>query len=428
MKQKVQVHWFRNDLRLHDNRAFEHLDPSIPFLPVFILDPNIFEKRKLGFSLMGSHRMRFLIESLQDLKKGFQDLGSDLWIWEGTHADGFQRLEEQFEVVSISVQQEYSLYEQREEEVAARLFPGKLQRLDGGSLFHPHDIPFNIQDIPYVFTEFRKACEKQGTLREPLAVPEALPPFPTTLAPDFFPELATYFPSAPAISPQTAIPFHGGETAALSRLDAYLFQTKGLSKYKETRNGLIGKEYSSKFSIWLANGSISPRKIYAEIKRFEKEIVKNSSTYWLFFELMWRDFFHFTAMRYGHQFFHLSGILERTVTYRNDEKAYRNWCEGKTGQPFVDANMRELKETGFMSNRGRQNVASYLTKDLDVDWRWGAYWFQHQLIDFDVYSNWGNWMYVAGVGNDPRQDRYFNVKKQADRYDPAGKYQQMWLK
>jgi deoxyribodipyrimidine photo-lyase len=255
----------------------------------------------------------------------------------------------------------------------------------------------------------------------------SLPSLPEGLDPDFLPLSENYVEQMPPVSSRSAIPFQGGEQAGLERLNSYLFQTQNLSQYKETRNGLVGKDYSSKLSLWLANGAISPRKIYAEIKRYEKEIKKNSSTYWLFFELVWRDFFRFTAMRYGRKFFYPHGISDVSVKYENSLKAFEKWCKGETGEAFVDANMKELHETGFMSNRGRQNVASYLTNDLKIDWRWGAYWFQYQLIDFDVCSNWGNWMYVAGVGNDPRVDRYFNIKKQADRYDSDGAYRKLWL-
>lgn len=103
------------------------------------------------------------------------------------------------------------------------------------------------------------------------------------------------------------------------------------------------------------------------------------------------------------------------------------WAEGQTGIPFVDANMRELNQTGFMSNRGRQNVASFLVNDLGIDWRWGASYFESMLIDYDACSNWGNWMYVAGVGNDPRENRYFNILKQAQNYDKKGEYIRHWI-
>ena len=107
--------------------------------------------------------------------------------------------------------------------------------------------------------------------------------------------------------------------------------------------------------------------------------------------------------------------------------ALNKWINGQTGVPFIDANMMELKLTGFMSNRGRQNVASYLCNDLKVDWRYGAAYFEQQLVDYDVCNNWGNWAYLAGVGNDPRANRYFNIAKQAAMYDPDGSFQQLWL-
>ena len=103
------------------------------------------------------------------------------------------------------------------------------------------------------------------------------------------------------------------------------------------------------------------------------------------------------------------------------------WIEGRTGEPFVDANMIELKLTGFISNRGRQNVASYLCNDLKIDWRFGAAYFEQQLIDYDVCNNWGNWAYLAGIGNDPRPNRYFDIIKQAQIYDADGNFQKLWL-
>jgi deoxyribodipyrimidine photo-lyase len=114
-------------------------------------------------------------------------------------------------------------------------------------------------------------------------------------------------------------------------------------------------------------------------------------------------------------------------SWKHDKVNFDKWVKGETGVPFIDANMRELQQTGFMSNRGRQNVASFLTKDLGIDWTWGAAYFESQLIDYDVCSNWGNWNYLAGVGNDPREDRYFNIGRQADMYDKQGEYVKLWL-
>ena len=131
-------------------------------------------------------------------------------------------------------------------------------------------------------------------------------------------------------------------------------------------------------------------------------------------------------MKHGTKIFKLGGILTQKYTWETNHEIYKKWIEGKTSEPFVNANMIELEKTGFMSNRGRQNVASYFTKNMLMDWRMGAAYFEQQLIDYDVHSNWGNWMYVAGVGNDPR-DRKFNIQFQASRYDAKGTYQKKWL-
>ena len=213
----------------------------------------------------------------------------------------------------------------------------------------------------------------------------------------------------------------------LNRLIDYIWDRKLVSTYKNTRNQLLGESYSSKFSPWLALGSLSPRLIYDEVKKFENLVQRNISTYWLIFELLWRDYFRFVAMKYGNRIFHKGGIKNSSNKYENDIKLFHKWMNGETGNDFVDANMIELNTTGFMSNRGRQNVASYLVHDLSIDWRWGAEYFESKLIDYDVCSNWGNWMYIAGVGNDPRPNRKFNVDFQARKYDAKEKYRNYWL-
>ena len=191
---------------------------------------------------------------------------------------------------------------------------------------------------------------------------------------------------------------------------------------------MLGTDFSSRFSPWLANGNISARTIYYFIKDYEKQYGSNSSTYWLIFELLWRDFFQFQLRKHGSLFFKKNGINGKAITYRNNKHLFWTWVNGETGDDLVDANMKELKITGWMSNRGRQNVASYLIHDLNINWRWGAAWMESQLIDYDPASNWGNWMYIAGVGNDPRPFRKFNTQSQAERYDPLESYRKKWLK
>ena len=161
----------------------------------------------------------------------------------------------------------------------------------------------------------------------------------------------------------------GGETDALNRVDHYFFNTEGLENYKATRNGLIGTEYSSKFSIYLAHGCLSPRFLYHKVKQYESKHGASEGTKCMVFELLWRDFFKFISLKYGSKLFDLNGCDSQAglkYQWKTDKALFDSWCRGMTGYPFVDANMRELNETGFMSNRGRQNVASFLTKDLEI--------------------------------------------------------------
>ncbi len=293
------------------------------------------------------------------------------------------------------------------------------------TLIHPQNLPIAVTNLPDQFTLFRKQVERDWIIRQQFEEPE-IKPLPR-LEPGTIPNLNLL--GLPTITPdhRSVITYKGGEAAARQRLKEYIWDKDLLKIYKETRNELIGADYSSKLSAALAVGCISPRTIYHEVKKYEQERITNQSTYWLIFELLWRDYFRFAAEKYGAKIFHANGIRSKQLKWLNDTKKFEAWRTGNTGVDFIDANMKELLLTGFMSNRGRQNVASYLTKDLGIDWRWGAAWFESQLIDYDVCSNWLNWAYVAGVGNDPRQDRYFNIESQVRKYDPDRLYMKLWI-
>jgi len=227
------------------------------------------------------------------------------------------------------------------------------------------------------------------------------------------------------LDPRASFAVHGGRSHGLARMQRWFWETDCIARYKETRDGLVGADFASRLSPWLAIGALSPREVAAEIRRYETERVANDSTYWMFFELLWRDYFHFWVRRWQGRAFKASGVLGRTPCGAQDREAFLRWCQGSTGEPFIDASMRELSATGQLSNRARQNVASWLARSEGIDWRWGAAWFESQLIDFDVGPNWGNWQYVAGVGNDPR-NRVFDVRTQASRYDEDGAYRACW--
>jgi deoxyribodipyrimidine photo-lyase len=427
---KTAIVWFKTDLRLHDNETLiKAIAQSDTLIPVYCFDESHFETNKFGFKKTGSFRTQFLLESLTDLDTNLRNLGSGLLIVIGKPEIEIPKIIQQYKATKVFAKREVSFEEkQTETAVQEALFKLKceLQTLSTSTLYHAEDLPFSIKDIPDVFTNFRKRTEKDAIIRKAFEKPLQLksPEIPILE----LPTLENLGLDELTIDNRAAIHFKGGETEAIHRLNHYFFETKCISNYKETRNGLIGADYSSKFSAWLSLGSISPRFIYQELQRYEQQFGANESTYWLVFELLWRDYFRFMMKKYNVKFFQQAGIQSKGISV-NKQNSYQlqEWIDGKTGVDFVDANMLELKQTGFMSNRGRQNVASYLCNDLKLDWRFGAAYFEQQLIDYDVCSNWGNWAYLAGVGNDPRGNRYFNIEKQAQDYDKNKAYRNLWL-
>lgn len=302
--------------------------------------------------------------------------------------------------------------------------------------------------------------------REPLPKPTKLPPLPTFIPPQSAPfripptlsELTTYLtkplsPDFGLMNPPTwpsnatsAHPFDGGEITGHARI-ADLLTSSSMSSYKDTRNGLLGTDFSTKLSAWLALGCVTARQIHKYLLDFEDARAglgkgaqgygkgENKGTAAVRFELLWRDYMRLCTRKFGPRLFPVEGFRQDT-SYNwkhpqkdpeTKEKVVR-FLEGRTGIGLIDASMRELFLTGYTSNRARQNVASFLAKHLGIDWRIGAEWYESLLIDYDLSSNWGNWQYVAGVGNDPRGEaRVFNPIKQAFDYDPQGEYVKSWV-
>ncbi|MBC5838322.1 DASH family cryptochrome [Flavobacterium muglaense] len=427
---KTAIVWFKTDLRLLDNEALvKAIAQSDQVVPVYCFDEAQFETTTYGFNKTGNYRAQFLLESVQDLDANLRKLGSGLVVLKGKPEEEIAKIVLQYRAQKVFAKREVAYEEkQTEKKVQDALFKLRceLETFSTSTLYHAEDLPFSIKDIPDVFTSFRKKTEFDATIRPIFEVPTAITS--PEIAPMEIPSWKDLDLKKPKKESRAAIQFKGGETAALNRLHYYFFETKQLSVYKETRNGMVGADYSSKFSAWLAMGCISPRAIYDQIKKYEKENGANDSTYWLVFELLWRDFFRFMFKKYQTKFFLYTGIQpEKPISKKASESALSQWINGKTDSDFINANMLELKKTGFMSNRGRQNVASYFCNELQMDWRMGAAYFESQLIDYDVCSNWGNWAYLAGVGNDPRKHRYFNIEKQAKDYDKDGEFRKLWL-
>ena len=323
-------------------------------------------------------------------------------------------------------------------------------------------------DLPDVFTTFRKMVEPLRSVpRHTLPAPKTLPPLPSSVPPQAAPfvvpasfdstidalqkplrkDLGLSDPPEWPSNATTAHPFHGGETTAHERVK-HLVQSGNMSTYKDTRNGMLGTDFSTKLSAWLALGSITARQIHAYLLDFEEgktELGKaalgygkgeNRGTAALRFELLWRDYMRLCTRKFGCYLFRIEGFRNDTsYTWASPSKnavvkeTLTRFLEGKTGTGLIDASMRELYLTGYTSNRARQNVASFLAKRLGIDWRIGAEWYECMLIDYDLSNNWGNWQYNSGVGNDPRGEaRVFNPVKQSFDYDPEGAYIKNWVK
>ena len=212
----------------------------------------------------------------------------------------------------------------------------------------------------------------------------------------------------------------------ISRIDFYFGNKKLPSSYFDTRNGLLGVEYSTQLSPYLSCGALDVRYIYNCVKNYEQEYGDNKSTYWIIFELLWREFFYWHYQKHKELYFSENGLKGES-----DFSIVKNYSfdelRNLQSPSFFKACLNELEKTGFLSNRARQIFASIWINDLGLPWRSGALLFEHHLIDYDVYSNYGNWMYLAGVGVDPRGKRYFNVEKQLDMYDPRREYEKYWL-
>ena len=384
---------FRNDLRLHDNEAllWAHRKGD-RVVPLYCFDPDHF-KRSWNFDLpkTGLHRARFMIESVKNLRENIKKANSNLVVEHARPLDGIKKIVDHCSkiscpVVAVVYQKEVTYEELRVEDSIKEFCQSqdiKVVDVWGSSLYHEKDVPFkSLKNVPDTYTQFRKEVEGKAKVRPLLEMPDKLKALPSDLELGDVPTLGALLGDVEEIVgnkvEKSAFPFSGGEAAALSRLNYYLWESHCVAKYKETRNGMIGRDYSTKFSPWLAHGCLSPRKIYWEIKRYEQTEVANQSTYWVIFELIWRDYFKFVCQKYGDRVFYLTGLLNKRMPWSQDREKFDAWAEGRTGVPFVDANMRELKETGWMSNRGRQNVASFLVKDLGIDWRMGAEWFECQ--------------------------------------------------
>ncbi|KAI1779390.1 cryptochrome [Hypoxylon cercidicola] len=507
----VLIYIVRHDLRVSDNPILHHLASTSDhgfthILPIHVLLPHQIEvsgflregaqspfaeaRSEVGrYWRCGPHRAKFIAQSIWSLKGSLEKLGSDLTIRIGMYDDILKTLigglrENEINVGGVWAIGEEGFEEKRDEKVISKTCSSLDVNLqiwvDEKYFVDDRDLKDEAsQDhLPDVFTTYRKMMEPlrekpRATLPNPSKgalpkverskIPSQTAPFEIPSSYDEFEEsllrpisgILAEVPPFPE-GAKSAHPFRGGEDNARNRLD-HLIKSGSVYSYKNSRNGLLGSDFSTKLSAYLAQGCITARQVHERLAMYEdgkdESLAEskgygegeNEGTKAIRFELLWRDYMRLCNRKFKGKLFLRSGFRDdhanKWKSAKEEEvvegqqqsadevsKLVKRVFEGTTGMGLIDASQRELLHTGYTSNRARQNVASFLSKHLCIDWRYGAEWYEMLLVDYDVSSNWANWQYVAGVGNDPRGEaRIFNPVKQAFDYDKDGEYVRCWV-
>ncbi|WP_343523380.1 DASH family cryptochrome [Pedobacter sp.] len=422
MSKKILV-WFRNDLRLHDNEMLvEAIAKSDSILPVYILDPRSFGETKYGTLKTGNIRAQFILESVLGLRSALKQIGGNLLIAEGNPEDIIPQLVQEYEITEVYHHREVA----REETHVSTLVENALWKLRvnlkhfiGHTLYNKEDLPFPIKDIPDAFNLFKKKIERDSIIKPCFAAPDRI----NVAEVIDWGTLSSLedLNLLPQQKDQRAdFEFVGGEAEGLAHLQKVIL---AMQQAATTKNLIL----ASKLSAWLAIGSLSPRKVYWEIKKMEGVPNTKAMFNHILLGLLWRDYFRFMFKKYGNTFFSPDGFgSQGLVDVANEQDNLYKWKNAQTGFAVVDAVMTELNQTGFISNIARQTAALYLINNLEVSWVLGAAYFEEKLIDYNPASNWGNWANVAGVGNDQKSKSVFDLDKNIKNLDPKGHYALTW--
>jgi deoxyribodipyrimidine photo-lyase len=425
--------WFRNDLRLHGSKTLETASQSGQrSIPVYIIDPELINDPDIS-----SSRIAFMAGSLIELKDQLKSLGSDLLIVNGSPLQFWEKMCTQNQI-SLLASKDYSNYAKNRDSSVQKIVSnngGVFEAVKNSVVFDSSDQLLTLQQNPiHVFSAFKRTwLKKLSTDLSVLHTSYSLNNlFVTETEIASFCELngveivSTEWLQDMAVL-QTCM--KGGEASAQAVWNR--FKSAVLPQYATCRD-FPDKEGTSQLSPHLKWGTISPYTIiqelisvlgsnFADSKQF---VGTDKSGYETFLsELIWREFYKYILDYYPHSQHENYNPRYNSVVWENDETLFAAWCQGKTGFPIVDAFMRQLNTTHWMHNRGRMIVASFLCKDLHIDWRWGERYFKQQLIDYDVSANVGGWQWVAGTGTDAAPYfRIFNPVEQSKRFDPKGDF------
>ncbi len=415
----LALYWFTEDLRIDDNPALQMAASHDRLSCWYCIDERWFRPTRYQTVAMGCWRWRFIAESVVDLQQQLRSYRHDLNITRGKPVAELVKAITQLNADVLVLSRRVGWQEQRDLALIRASLPGlTVIECDTYTAFNHSESWLQPEQLAKQFTPFRRQAE-QRDWPPTLARPAHLPPMPTRQA------TVTGDPAWQPITSNAEQGFRGGATAAQRHLDRY-FNSDAPASYQQSRNALSGWQHSAKLSPWLNQGCIAVRQVKQRLEAYQSRHGANESTQWLVVELLWREYFQWSARKLQSRLFKFQGTAKTGPLTAFYPERFRRWCEGNTPYPLVNACMQELKQTGYLSNRGRQIVASCFVNELGLDWRYGAAWFQQQLIDYDVAVNWGNWQYIAGVGVDPRGGRHFNLTKQAEQFDPQGDYTRRW--
>ncbi len=401
-KQKVSICWLRRDLRLFDNTALYHaLQSPFPVLFLFIFDKNILDK----LDNKSDKRVAFIHETLSDINKAIGKYGSSIFIVHDTPISAFSKINKVYKIKEIFINRDYEPYAiTRDDQIKdfAKRHQINFHTYKDQVIFEKSEV-MKPDQLPYtIFTPYSKRWKQKYSEIEADFYPSE------TLLIHLFPTEPFFFPSLNQIGFKEI-----GSGVAKPELSEGLIR-----HYSETRN-IPGIDGTSELSVHLRFGTISIRQIAKIANRFSEQ--------WLN-ELIWREFFMMIL-------YHFPKVVNKNfkrkydgIHWRNNEKEFELWCRGETGYLMVDAGMRQLNATGWMHNRVRMIVASFLCKHLLIDWRWGEAYFAEKLLDYELSSNNGNWQWAAGTGCDAAPYfRIFNPHEQLKKWDSQLIYVKRWI-
>lgn len=402
MNKNVNIFWFRRDLRFQDNAGLYHaLKSGLPVLPVFIFDKNILNE----LEDRTDRRVEFIHLAISDLQKQLVALGSTLHVVYDTPLNVFKELVSTYKISSVFTNHDYEPYAQeRDTSVANFLSTAGINLVSfKDQVILEKDEVLKDDGKPYtVFTPYAKKWKS-------IVTDFHLKPYPTKKYFNHFLKQK----EEPIISLASMNFLATGQS-----FPGKEWQGAIIRNYKEQRN-FPSIQGTSKLSVHLRFGTISIRSLAGEAGALNETFLN---------ELIWRDFYHMILWHFPHVVQHAFKPMYDTIQWRNNENEFKDWCDGQTGYPIVDAGMRELNATGFMHNRVRMIVASFLTKHLLIDWRWGEAYFAQKLLDFDLAANNGGWQWAAGSGCDAAPYfRVFNPYLQTQKFDPQLAYIRKWV-